>query len=147
MANFSQGNSWLALLIFKSMPITGTDKSPSEFLCSRKFRTNLPIKQHASELVDKAKLQNDDSNKYQVGSKALVPIPIGSHVLCDKNPDSIKAKRPEWSKGTIKDFESPGRKYTIESDSGRQLTTTRQDIRPDGSYVTQSGRVSKPQSV
>ena len=52
----NQGNSQLTLLIFKSMPVTGIDKSPSELLCNRKFRTNLPIIQHASDLADKSKL-------------------------------------------------------------------------------------------
>ena len=65
--------------------------------------------------------------------------------MYDSNPDSSKAKRPEWSKGIVKDFNGPGRKYIIENDSGRQLTRTRRDIRPsDGTYVTQSGRVSRP---
>ena len=126
----NQGDYWLALLILKTTPITGIDKSPLELLCNRRFRTNLPIIQQASELADKAKLQNNDSNRYQTGSKALVPIPIGSHVLYDSNPDSSKAKRPEWSKGIVKDFNGPDRKYTIENDSGRQLTRTRRDIRP-----------------
>ena len=52
----NHGDHWLALIILKSTPITGIDKSPSELLCNRKFRTNLPIIQHASELADKAKL-------------------------------------------------------------------------------------------
>ena len=40
-------------------------------------------------------------------------------------------------KGIVKDFNGPGRKYTIEnSDSGRHLTRIRRDIRPDRSYVT-----------
>ena len=130
------GDHWLALLILKSTPITGIDKSLSELLCNRKFRTNLPIIQHASELADKAKLGNNDSNKYSVG-REFVPIPIGSHVMYDSNPDSSKAKRPEWSKGIVKDFNGRDRKNIIENDSGRQLTRTRRNIRPsDGTYVT-----------
>ena len=54
------------------------------------------------------------------------------------------SKRPEWSKGTIKDIEEPGHKYTITTDNGMSVTRTRRDIRPDGSYVTQSGRISRP---
>ena len=52
----NHGDHLLALPILKSTPITGIDKSLSELLCNRKFRTNLPIIQHASELADKAKL-------------------------------------------------------------------------------------------
>ena len=96
---------------------------------------------HASSLPDQARLRCDDPTKYQTGSKELVPLNLGSHVLYDKNPDNI-IKRPEWSKGVIKDLEGPGRKYTIESDTGKNVT--RHDTRPDGSYVTNSGNVSKP---
>ena len=140
----NQGDTWLALLILKSTPMTGIDKSLAELLCNRRFRSNIPMIQHASDLSHKARLCNEDSSKYQTGSKELVPIPIGSHVMYDSNPDSSKAKRPEWSKGVVKDFNGPGRKYTIENDNGRQLTRMRRDIRSDGSSVTQSGRVSRP---
>ena len=63
-------------------------------------------------------------------------------MLYDKNLDSTK--RPEWSKGIIKDLQGPGCKYTIESDTGKNVTRSRCDIRPDGLYVTNSGHVSKP---
>ena len=36
-------NAWLALLIFRSTAIPGINKSPSEILNNRKFRTNLPM--------------------------------------------------------------------------------------------------------
>ena len=54
------------------------------------------------------------------------------------------SKRSEWSKGTIKNIEEPGCKYTITKDNGMSVTQTRCDIRPDGLYVTQSGRISRP---
>ena len=79
----------------------------------------------------------------KLASKDLVPLSLGSHVLYDKNPDR-SSKRPEWSKGTIKDIEEPGHKYTITKDNGMNVTRTRHNIRPDGLYATQSGRTSKP---
>ena len=91
--------------------MNGIDRSPAELLCNRHFRTNISMIQHASDLSHKARLHNEDSTKYQTGSKALVPIPIGSRIFYDSNPDSSKAKRPEWSKGTIKNIEEPGHKY------------------------------------
>ena len=133
---------WLALLIFKSTPITGIDKSPSELLCNRKFQTNLPLIQHASELASKSKLKTSMHNT----GKDLLPISIGSRIVYDTNPDH-KTKRPEWSKGTIKDVSGPGHKYTIQSDdSGRVLTRTRKDVKPNntGTYITKSGRLLKP---
>ena len=139
----NQNDTWLALLILKSTPITGIDRSPAELLCNRHFRTNILLIQHASSLANQAKLRNKDFTKYQSGSKALVPLNLGSCVLYDKIPGNT-AKRPEWSKGTLTNIVDPGRKYTIETDTGKNVTRTRHDIRPDGSYVTNSGRVSRP---
>ena len=36
-------NEWLAILIFQATDIPGVNKSPSEILNSRKYRTNLPM--------------------------------------------------------------------------------------------------------
>ena len=120
----NQGNTWLALLILKSTPMNGIDKSLAELLCNRYFRTNIPMIQHASDLSPKARLCNEDSTKYQTGSKELVPLSLGSHVLYDKNPDN-NSKRPEWSKGIIRNIEEPGHKYTITKDTGKSVTRTR----------------------
>ena len=75
----------------------------------------------------------------------MLPIPIGSHVVYDTKPDN-KAKRPQWSKGIVKDLNGPGWKYTIQNDSGRCLTRMRGDIKPNntGTYVTKSWRIFKP---
>ena len=95
---------------------------------------------YANDLSDQTKLRGDPT-KYQTGSKALVTLNLGSRILYDKNPNSTK--RPELSRDIVKDIEGPGHKYTIETDTGKNVTRTRCDIRPDGSYVTQSGRISK----
>ena len=137
----NQNDTWLALLILKSTPMNGIDRNPAELLCNRHFRTNFSMIQHASDLSYKARLHNENPTKYQTGSRELVPLSLGSHVIYDKNPDSTK--RPEWSKGVIKDTQGPGHKYTIESDTGKIVTRTRQDIKPDGSYMTSSGKVSR----
>ena len=123
--------------------MTGIDRSPAELLCNRHFRTNIPMIQHASNLSSQAKLHNEDPTNYQTGSKELVPLNLGSCVLYRKYPDN-KTKRPDWSKGVVTDIDGRGRKYKIEKDAGKNVTRTRQDIRPDGSYVTNSGRVSRP---
>ena len=75
-----------------------------------------------------------------------MPIPIGSCIVYDSNPDN-KTKRPEWSEGVVKDLNGSGHKYTIQNDdSGMFLTRTRRDIKPNntGTYVTKSERISKP---
>ena len=138
----NQNNTWLALLISKLTPISGIDMSLAELLCNRRFRTNIPLIKHASTLVDQARLRNANLTKYQTGSKELVPLNLGSHMLYDKNPDCNK--RPDWSKGVVTDIDGPGRKYNIQNDTGENVTRTRQDIRPDNSHVTNFDRVSRP---
>ena len=83
-----------------------------------RLRTNILLIKHASSLADQARLRNENSTKYQTGSKALVPLSLGSHVLYDKNSDN-NTKRPEWSRGTVTNINDPGRKYTIEMDTGK----------------------------
>ena len=41
----------------------------------------------------------------------------------DRNPDSTK--RPDLSKGVVTDIDGPGRKYNIQSDTGKNVTRTR----------------------
>ena len=139
----NQNDTWLALLILKLTPISGIDRSPAEHLCNRRFRTNIPLIKHVSSLADQARLRNKNATQYQTGSKALVPLSLGSHVLYDKNQDN-NTKRPEWSRGTVTNINDPGRKYTIEMNTGKNVTKTRRDNRPDGLCITNSGRVSRP---
>ena len=120
----NQNDTWLALLILKSTPISGIDRSLAELLCNRNFRTNIPLIKYASSLADQARLRNKNSTKYQTGSKELVPLNLGSHVLYNKYLDS-KTKRPDWSKGVVTDIDGQGRKYKIENDAGKNVTRTR----------------------
>ena len=64
-------------------------------------------------MADQARLRNENSTKYQTGSKALVPLNLGSCILYDKNLDHTN-KRTEWFKGLVMDIDGPGRKYKIE---------------------------------
>ena len=119
----SSSSCLITLLILKSTPISEIDRSVAELLCNRKFRTNIPLIKHASSLVDQERLRNKNSTKYQTGSKELVPLNFGSHVLYNKYPDN-KTKRPDWSKGAVTDIDGPGRKYKIENDAGKNVTRT-----------------------
>ena len=93
----------------------------------------------------KQTLEAKNSTKYQTGSKALVPLNLGSHILHNKNSDNVN-KRPKWSKGTVTNIDVPGCKYTIQNDAGKNVTRTRCDIRPDGSDVTNSGSLKTSRS-
>ena len=92
----NQNDTWLAMLILKSMPMNGIDSSPAELVCNRQFWANLPLMKHASSLADQARLRNENPTKYQTGSKELVPLKLGCRVMYDKNPHG--SKRPDWSK-------------------------------------------------
>ena len=119
----NQNDAWLALLILKSTQISEINRSPAELLCNQIFWNNIPLIQHASSLADEERLRGDPT-KYQSGSKALVPLNLGSCILYNKSPDNIH-KIPEWTKGVVTDIDGPGRKYQIENDAGRNVTRTR----------------------
>ena len=129
-------NTWLAILIFRATDISGINKSPSEILNGRKFRTNLPmidIHQKASE----AEIESLAKKRLSKGIKGqeLSRLLVGTPILYDSNPDSTKIKRPTWLKGTVKDRIN-GRKYEILTDSDRLITRSRRHIK---GYRTQSG--------
>ena len=134
-------NAWLGMLIFKATMIPEVQKSPSELLNSRKYRTNLPM-------IDFSQSSNDEPiekliHKCKVKAKPGKELPkldVGTPVLYDKNPDSTKVKRPKWCKGTIKDRQNPCKYEILTDDSDRVITRSRRHIK---AYLTRSGRVSK----
>ena len=130
------------MLIFKATDIPGINKSPSELLNTRKFRTNLPsinLSQKSNE-TEIEKLAERQLNKAKlVRGKKLSKIPVGTPILYEKNPDSSKVKHPNWCKGTLKDRKNP-RSYEILKDNDRIVTRSRHHIKV---YLTKSGRVSK----
>ena len=133
-------NAWLAILIFCTTDIPGINKSPSEILNSRNYRTNLPMidlhqKSNESEIEKKSEKQ---LNLPKTG-KELPKLPVGTRVLYEQNPDSNKPKHPNWSKGTISDRSNP-RKYQILMDNDKVVTRSRHHIK---GYFTHSGQISK----
>ena len=134
--NKNAENAWLAMLIFRATDIPGINKSPSEILNGRKFKTNLPMvdfRQKSSE----AEIGSLAEKRLSKGIKGqeLSRIPVGTPILCDSNPDSTKIKHPTWLKGTVKDILN-GRKYEILTDGDRVITRSRRHIK---GYRTHSG--------
>ena len=90
------GNAWLAMLIYRATDIPGINKSPSELLNGRKYRTNLlVIDFHKKETEDEVeKLCKKRENLRQIGNnlQELPSLPVGSRILYEKNPDSSKVK-------------------------------------------------------
>ena len=86
-------NAWLVMLIFKATDIPGINKSPSELLNSRKYRTNLPTidlsqKSNGSE-IDKLVERQFSKSKLGIG-KELSKIPVVHPYYMRKTP--IQAK-------------------------------------------------------
>ena len=103
-------NAWLTMLIFKATMIPEIQKSPSEILNSRKYRTNLPMidfsQSRNDEPVEKL-IHKCELKAKSISGKELPKLDVGTPVLYDKNPDSTKVKRPKWCKGTIKNRQDP----------------------------------------
>ena len=81
--NKNAENAWLAMLIFRATDIPGINKSPSEILNGRKFRTNLPmidIRQKSSE----AEIESLAKKRLSKGTKGqeLSRLPVGVHLSC-----------------------------------------------------------------
>ena len=137
--NKNAENAWLAMLIFRATPIPGINKSPSEILNGRKFRTNLPIidfhRTNETEIESLAERRMSKSVKGQELNK----LPVGTPILYDSNPDSSKIKRPTWLKGTVKNRLGE-RKYEVLTDSDRVIMRSRRHLK---GYRTRSGRISK----
>ena len=62
-------NAWLAMLIYRATDIPGINKSPSELLNGRKFRTNLPVIDFHKKETEKEieKLCEKRENLRQIG--------------------------------------------------------------------------------
>ena len=138
--NKNAENAWLAMLIFRATAIPGINKSPSEILNGRKFRTNLPMidfhqKTNETEIESLA----DKRLSKCVKGQELSKIPVGTPILYELNLDSSKIKHPTWQKGTVKDRLGE-RKYEILTDSDRVITRSRRQLK---GYRTCSGRISK----
>ena len=119
-------NAWLAMLIFKATDIPSINKSSSELLNSRKYRTNLPtidLSQKSNE-IDKLVERQFKNSRLR---KELPKIPVGTPIY-EKNPTSSRVKCPNWCKGRVKDRKNP-RSYQILTDNDRIVTRSRHHIK------------------
>ena len=92
-------NTWLAMLIFKATDIPGIDKSASELLNTRKFRTNMPsidINQKSNE-TEIEKLADMWLSTHK-SLKELPKIPVGMHNLYEKIPIQARLNIPIGAK-------------------------------------------------
>ena len=86
-------NAWLAMLIYRATDIPGINKSPSELLNGRKYRTNLlVIDLHKKETEQEVEKLWESMRQIGPNLQELPPLPVGNRVLYEKNPDSPKIK-------------------------------------------------------
>ena len=138
-------NAWLShAYIQKPTDIPGINKSPSELLNTRKYRTNLPM----IDIHSKGKWEWNWKVVRQMTKQTHIRERVAQNTsgyaecYMNKNPDSEQGQaRPKWCKGTIKDRKEP-RKYEILSQiiDNRIVTRSRHHIK---GYFTCSERVSK----
>ena len=84
-------NAWLVMPIFKATDIPCFNKSPSELLSTRKYRTNLPsihLSKKSNE-TEIEKLAVSQLNRPKSG-KELPKIPVSTPILYEQNPNSNK---------------------------------------------------------
>ena len=108
-------NAWLAMLIFKATDIPGINKSPSELLNARKYRTNLPMMDIHQKAKETEIERLSDKRMKPTTGKELPKIPVDTPILYKKNPNSSWVKYSNWCKGTVKDRTNP-RSYQILTD-------------------------------
>ena len=69
-------DAWLAMLIFRATDIPGVNKSPSEILNGRKFRTGLPmIDVHRKSTEDEIEKLSEKCSKMTSSGKELAKLP------------------------------------------------------------------------
>ena len=134
------GNAWMAMLIYRATDIPGVNKSPSEILNGRKFRTSLPmIDVHKKIIKDELKKMSEKRANRPTFGKELPKLPVDTEVLYEQNPDLNKLKRPKWCKG-MTSHRTNLRKYTILTDRDRVITRSTRHLK---GYQMHSGRISK----
>ena len=92
-------DAWLAMLIFRATDIPGVNKSPSEILNGRKYRTGLPmIDIHKKSTEDEIEKLSEKCLKMTNNGKESPRLPIGTKVLYEQNPNLDKTKKLKWCK-------------------------------------------------
>lgn len=127
----------IALLQYRSSPVSGTNCTPAQLLMNRNLKNRLPVttnylkpKLNYNYESEYNKLANRNVKNYNKHSRFRNEFEIGQYILFKKNP-----KDKKWQQGKIlhkNDFRS----YVVLDNDNVQFTRTSVHIRPL-SYVTQ----------
>ena len=138
----------LALLVYRSTPLTDSIASPAELLNSRQYKSQLPVRPNSTfsrerereELINYKLRQEQDYNK---SAKDLPQLELE-----DKVHVQLQPCKKDWSSGTIAEIISD-RTYKIRLDcNGKEYIRNRVYIKPRVNELRRSTRQSnKPKRL
>lgn len=144
-----QPDIFLALMAYRSTPITATGVSPAELLMGRKIKTTLPshpnklkpkwpnlrkVKERDGVYKTKSKINYDKRH----GSKDLKPLRVGDRIR--EKTDEEKMWR---NTGIVTATNKKNRTYTVKLNSGESLKRNRKHLLPILENVDNSSRRSE----
>ena len=123
---------YLAMLVYRSTPLTNKIPSPAELLNGRKYRALLPTrpqKQATNDTFRDQMIQDKarSAEQYDRHAKDLPELPVNRKVYVQLDPD-----KPEWTNATVTNQTNP-RCYDVTTDDGRTFTRNRRFLKPDES--------------
>ena len=121
---------YLAMLVYRSTPLTSKIPSPAELLNGRKYRTMLPMRpqRHGTDenyrdemILEKTRT----AERYDRHAKDLDELTKNQKVLVQLDP-----RKNVWDRATVTNFNSSPRSYDLTTEDGRCYTRNRRYIRP-----------------
>ena len=113
-AQYEGKDPYLALLNFRTSPLSGIEQSPAEIMFGRPIKTKMPLQfgfQQTNEEIKRKLMQKQAKQKmyYDRGSKPLDDLEVGQKVYMRKEKC--------WLPSTITDILPAPRSYEVENDA------------------------------
>ena len=151
--NAVKEDPYMAMLIYRTTPLTNSIPAPAELLNGRKYRALLPSK-HAMQSVRgqyiyEQMLENKatQAEYYDRSARELPPIQQSQDVYVQTNPEFNK-----WTRAVVTEIPkaSQPRSYTVEAENVAQLQRTRCFIKPannENIHERPRRKITKPQRL
>lgn len=121
----------IALLQYRSSPVSGTHFSPSQLMMNRNLRTKIPVnyqylkpKMNVNVETEFSRVKSRNEKKYNKNVRSKESFMVGQNVWFKKDPNSIK-----WLVGKIASNNN-FRSYDILDNNGCTYTRTSYHVRP-----------------